>query len=197
MLHGIDLPSLRAFHEIHDRDRASFLEAVLPLTLQRVGPAWSDAYFSATPFADDDVRVECARYVHHLVDAGADEGTLSLARYELAKLLLLDEPPFSPAGRMAWRDPASLALAPGLAVVPAGAHLPTLVEEPLHDAGLCAGVALLRRDPEDVTCAWLEGPTAGVLTIVASGEREHLARLVDDEEARRAFLQLISEGVLA
>lgn len=197
VLLGLDVEDVTAFHEIHARDRAYFLEATLPLTLQRLGGDWPGPYFAVEPFGHEDVRVEAQRFAAYVEQEAPDIGTPALARFELAKLLLLDAPPFAPPESFEMRMPAHPQLAGGLALVPADAHLPSLVDDPLSDAVPVTGAALLRRDADGIVTSWIEGAAATLLTAIATGDTTGILRLLrEDDDARRALVQAIGDGVV-
>lgn len=194
VLDGLDQASLLAFHEIHARDRAYFLEAVLPLTAARIGAGWDAVYFAERPYGDDDTRAEARRFVGHL-ERMRDAATVSLARFELARFELLSQPPFRPAFGRLLRDPATPRLAPGLAVVGSSCHLPTLVDDPRAPTDERAGVALLRRDEDDVATAWIEGCEGELLLAVARGEQERIPDLLATRLGEEAYLDMLAQGV--
>lgn len=195
LLARLDASSLRLFHEIHARDRAYFIEAVLPLTIQRLGADWSRAYFAKRPYGDDDVRAEAARFVEHLADDARDEGAFELARYELAKFRLLDEPAFEPR-TFEGRAPERHAPAPGIAILPTPIHLPSLVEDPLGAPTGPGGVVLLRRDSEEVASAWIEGLPAQLLRAVEAKNEARLREIASTKEGRSALLQILADGAI-
>lgn len=197
LLHGLDTASLHNFHEIHERDRAYFIEAILPLTTARIGEAWPSDYFAVQPYADENVRIEAARFVMHVELGTHDEATAHLARYELAKFRLLDEPAFEPTATLHLREIALLQPAPGIAIVPSSFHLPTLVDDPDANPPRRSGVALLRRDEDGVTSAWLEGVSAGILDAIRRKDEGALRALVATDEGSRAFIQVLNDGVVS
>ncbi|MFP5354630.1 MAG: hypothetical protein ACLGIK_05675 [Gemmatimonadota bacterium] len=195
LLREIDPSAMQAFHDIHARDRAYFIEAVLPLTTSRLGEGWSSSYFRAHPFGDDDVQVEADRFAHHLAQQD-DDATACLARFEVAKFNLLDEPVFDPGDPLRIRAPRPAALAHGIAVVEASWHLPSLVEDPHAHPIPRRGVSLLRRDADGVTSAWLEGIEADLLAAIARKDHTGLTKLTTTPDGRRAFIQIVGEGIL-
>lgn len=197
VLDGLDGESLAAFQEIHARDRAYFLEAVMPLTTARLGAGWRDGYFEAEPYGDDDTRVEAARFTRFLEERMDDPAASLLARFELARLRLFDAPVFHRSVAPAPIDAAKAHLAPGLAIVESRLHLPTLVEDPLDETPPpCEGIALLRRDPDGITTAWVDGPSGRLLAAVGRRERETLRSLLGSPSGRVAFAEAAAQGVV-
>lgn len=200
-LDGIEPCSLRLFHDIHARDRAYVVQAVLPLATQRLGPEWIASYFDAAPFGDDDARREAAAFIDHLDAGGADPAARDVARVELARLGLLDEPPFSsaPSGAEEHALEAALAARPaaGIALVPCMFDVPALFDDPHQDAAPAWGVVILRRDEDGVALAWLDGVVGDVLTLVARGDVASLRALAETAAARRALLAAFAEGVIS
>lgn len=196
VLRDIDQASLQTFHDIHTRDRAYFVETVLPLTIRRLGEDWWRPYFAAHPYGDDDTRLEVARYASWLRETSVDRAAIALAAFEKEKFALLDEPVFEPAPGNILRDPAAASLAPGLAVLLADVHIPTLVEDPTLLIGPQKGVILLRRDHDGVTSAWVDGP-AGVMLLLVARKAEHDIRtLLGTRTGQDAYVEIASQGVL-
>lgn len=194
VLDDLDLDSVRAFHEIRARDRAYFIEAVLPLTTRRLGEGWKERYFERRPYGSDDPRIEGAAFVHDLAKGSKDPATCELAAYELGTFLLLDEPPFDPAEGKAVRGPTAASLAPGLAILPASIQLPELVDDPLGEARPAEGAVLLRRDADGVTPAWIDGPIALILLAVSRREHARLRDLLASPEGQDAYREALSQG---
>lgn len=195
VLRGLDHDDLGAFHDIHTRDRAYFLEAVLPLTVTRLGGSWWRPYFATHPFGDDDTRVEARRFTGYLDATHPDPAAASLARFEVARSTLLDAPVFRAKPGTMLRDPARPRLAPGLAAVDSAHHIPTLVDDPHAHAPEAAGVALLRRDHEGVTAAWHEGCIGEILASVRREEYDRLRALLRTRIGKESYLDILSEGV--
>lgn len=196
VLMGLDGEHVASFHEIYARDRAFFVEAVLPRSTRRLGVSWSRGYFDAHPQADADTRVEAALFVAWLDTTSADLATRTLARFELASFLLLDAPPFEAAEGSTHREPGELRPAPGIAIVPSSLHLPTLIDGEGDAAPVEVGVALLRRTPEGVESAWLEGPAAHFLAAVETRDVDALHAIMARRDGQQAALSIFDEGVL-
>lgn len=195
VLRDLDGESLAVFHEIHARDRASFLEAVMPLATSRLGEGWAEAYFEAQPYGDDELRVEAARFTRFLETASPDAAATLLARFELARFLLFAGPLFDPAP--ASPSGETVRLAPGLAVVECHLDLPTLAEDPLiENVPARDGLVLLRRDTDGVTTAWVEGDAARLLVAIARRERPALRALLGTPAGRAAFAEAAAQGVI-
>lgn len=196
ILRELDQASLRAFHDIHARDRAYFIEAILPLTIARLGEGWWKPYFGARPYGDDETRTEVQKFASWLEATSLDLAAVSLARFEQAKFALLDEPPFDPAPGNILRDPTAARLTPGLAVVETTVHIPTLLEDPSMRVGSHHGIVLLRRDEDGVTTAWIEGVASMMLLAIARHDRETMRSLLATRRGQEAYLDILSQGAL-
>lgn len=191
-LAGLDPGALAMYRDIHARDRAFFVEATMPLVTQRLGASWMDAYFAAQPYGDDDTLREIARFASFLA-RGSDTATAALARYEVARHRLALGAPFVAAhapGRLLTR------LAPGLAIVASPWSIPALVEDPASWPVAEPGVALLRRDEDDVSSAWLRGPMADVLLALADGRAAAVWPLLASAPHEAAYRAIAKEGAL-
>lgn len=193
-LADLDVGSLRRFHEIHTRDRAYFLEAVLPLTTGRLGPGWFRDYFRRHPYGFDDTLLEAERFVEYLSHS-AEAGARALGEYELACLLLSEQAPFEVGTAEARPAGSRTALARGLALLPVSVHVPALVEDPQEAARPAAGIVLLRRDPGGITPAWIEGVPARVLLAQLRQDDVALAELLRTHEGYAAHAEILEQGV--
>lgn len=195
VLDGVDASSLAAFHDIHARDRGSFVEAVLPRTTARLGERWPGEYFAAFPYGADETRVEARRFVAYLAPR-TDDATRALAQLELAGFLLLDARPFEAVPTSYVRESAAARLSPGLALVPTPVDVRPLMDDPHAAAPARDGVVLLRRDRDGTTTAWIEGAHAAILKAVHARDAGAIRGMLETPAGHAAFGELLLEGVL-
>lgn len=195
ILAGIRPPAMQAFHDIHERDRRSTLEAIFPLTLERIGPSPVRAYFDEHPYGDDLFLAEALRFAAFLGKKGAEEGRAVLAAYEAARFQLLADAPFE-ALAPTTVDLTKARLAPGLRVVASRVDIPALEEDPRSEPTARHGAALLRRDADGVVATWVEGSAADLLAAYARRDIHALRSHTQTSEGRSAAVHLAQEGVL-
>lgn len=196
LLVGVQPAAMHSFQAIQARDRASFFEAILPLTLRRRGSTWSVDYFAQHPYGEDDLLVEARRFATFLDEDGDDEAAALLARYEVAKFDLLSDAPFEPASPLPMIHAESRRLAPGLRVVASQVHIPTLDADPLAQVSDDPGAVLLRRDADGVTAVWLTGALAALLIVIARDDRHAIHSQLRTPEGEAACHALVAEGVI-